>query len=123
MSHFTKLAKANIVDANAYIAAAKELGFSEIKRDAELRGYMGNTQKADVVASLTGCRYDVGIVKNGSRFDLVADWWGVRGSLSNAENRFVQMTTKHTIIATYARQGFMARVANKGGNVVVTLSR
>ena len=124
MSHFTKLDRAQITSPEAFKKAAKELGFTEIKENAEMRGFMGNRQKADVVASRPGCAYDVGIVKAGSKYDLISDWWGVRQTIDNPEDAFVRLTTKHTIVDTYRRQGFMAQVKTDiHNNITVTLTR
>lgn len=125
MSHFTKLEKANIVDPKAFIAAAKELGFTEIKEKAKMRGYMGSTMQADVVVAQPTGRYDVGIVKNGSKYDLIADWWGV-GQLQGTRgaDAFLRLTTKHTLINQYRRQGFLARVSEDvSRNITLTLTR
>ena len=124
MSHFTKLDRAQIKSADAFIKACADLGFVQVKRDAQMRGYAGNTQKADVVASHPSCAYDVGLAKSGTGFDLIGDWWGIRRTVPDCENAFVRLTTKHTIIDTYRRQGFMAQVKTDAqNNIVVTLSR
>ena len=125
MSHFTKLDKSNIVDPKAFIAAAKELGFTTIKENATMNGYMGRTMKADIVAQQPGGRYDVGLVKNGSKYDLIADWWGV-GNLqgTSGSDAFLRLTTKHTLINRYRMQGFTARIQEDAAhNITVSLTR
>lgn len=124
MSHYTKLERANIIDPKAFIAAAKELGFHEIVENGIARGYQGATEKMDVVARHPGCKYDVGIKKNGKTFDLIADWWGVRQTVPDAENAFVRLTTKWTIIAQYRKLGFTPRITEKADKSLhIELSR
>ncbi len=135
MSHFTKLDKANITDAGAFEAAAKELGL-KTERNAEVRDYDGKRIKADV-AVRTGAGYDIALKKNGSKFDMMADWSMMllpedlrkkcaadkRGGAQLA-NRLVALTTKHTLINQYRRQGFTARVTEDAKlNLTVTLTR
>lgn len=135
MSHFTKCAKAKIIDAGAFEEACKELGMTDIKRSATMRGYAGKTQAADVLAAFPNTRYDVGIVKGeDGKFDLMADFWGVQLGLPDSwrfprtqdgiQNAIIQTTAKHTLTRQYAAQGFMAQVQEKeDGSVVVELTR
>ena len=124
MSHFTSLSKTNVVDAEAFIKAAAELGFTEVIRNGVANGYQGNKLKADVVVRMKGCPYDIALVKNGKKYDVISDWWGVRQYARDCEGKLSQLTAKHTIVRKYARQGFRAsvKVDNKN-NLVVTLSR
>lgn len=124
MSHFTTCAKANIVDEQAFIDASKELGFTKIQKNATMRGYQGNKMKADVVVSHPACPYDVGIIKNGKRFDLIADFWGVNQTLRDSANAFSRTTTKHTLVRQYRRQGFQARITtNQDNSIHISLTR
>ena len=124
MSHFTSLQKVAITDVSAFIKAAKELGFTEVKRNAKMRGFAGNTQQAEVVVSHPKCEYDIGLVKNNGKLEVVSDWWGVDHTVSNAADRISQLTTKHTIVSKYSKMGFMAQtVTDKKGNIVVNLTR
>jgi len=123
MSHFTKLDRCNIIDAEAFVAACQELGFLAIRQNVEIRDYYGQTMQVDIAINCG--RYDIALKKNAAgTYDLVADWWGVMGSgnklpeklraacRSEAElqNMLLKYTTKHTIISRYKRQGFRAIV-------------
>ena len=67
------------------------------------------------------------------RFDMIGDWWGICHQLpkqlagavqSDVQDALLLTTTKHAIIATYARQGFMSRVSeDKTHNITDVLSR
>lgn len=120
MSHFTKVSTANIVSKESFIAACKELGYTEIKENASIRGWAGQGLKCDVAVTVPNSKYDFGIQKNGSKFDLIAEDFLSRDILG----RVIQMTTKHTIVAQYRRQGFVARVTQKADQSLhITLTR
>lgn len=125
MSHFTSLSKVDVVDKQAFIKAAKELGFTEVILNGKMNGYQGNKMDADVVVRKKGCPYDIGLVKKGKKFDVISDWWGVRQhSVPDIESRISQLTTKHTVVNKYAKLGFLAKTTtDKQGNLVVSLSR
>jgi len=120
VSHFTKVSTANIVSKDSFIAACKELGYKDIKENAPIRGWSGRTTQCDVAVTVPNSKYDFGIQKNGSRFDLIAEDFLDRKILG----RVVQMTTKHTILAQYRLKGFIARVTEKADQSLhITLTR
>ena len=121
MSHFTKLETANIVSKEHFIAACRELGYKDIKEGGAIRGWNGRTEAMDVAVTVPNSQYDFGIKRSadGKKFDLIAEDFLDRAILG----KVVQMTTKHTIIAQYRRQGFTARVTEKAGNLHVSLTR
>lgn len=142
MSHFTKLDRANITNADAFAAACKELGLTDVRKNVDVKDYYGHKETVDVAARAPGARYDIAIKKNASgRFDMVADWWGVRthdraknpvldklGAFergdASLQDALLRTTTKHTLIANYRRQGFVARVQEDAKhNITVTLTR
>ena len=122
MSHFTKIDKAEIVDAKAFSAACEELGFEGIKFDVEITDYYKN--KITVEVAVPVGKYDIALQKNErSTYDMVADWWGVLlqreqlpekakkcRSESDLQNLLLKYTTKHTIVRKYKKQGWRARV-------------
>lgn len=119
MSHFTAVSTANIVSKESFIAAVKELGYTDIKEKGTIRGWAGQTQEMDVAVTVPNSLYDFGIRKNGNKYDLIAEDYFDKKALG----RVVQVTTKHTIVSQYRRQGFIARVVEKAGNLHVTLTR
>lgn len=138
MSHMTKLDKANIVNADAFIAAANELGL-KTEKNAEIKDWARKSVKVHV-AVRTEARYDIGLQKNGSKFDMIGDFsmMQISPELSkkvvpegksyasgyDVANRLLALTTKHTLIAQYRRQGFAARIQEDAQrNIVVTLTR
>jgi hypothetical protein len=133
MSHFTKLESANIVSAKAFEAAVRELGFTNIKHNSTTTDYYGKTIEADVVASGAG-KYDVALKKNGEgKYDMLADWWGIRTHNNMKEfaglddrgiqNKILRHTTKHTIVDKYRREGYRASVQDDGKQLRIQLSK
>ena len=135
MSHFTSLQKANIKDVEAFVAACQELGFTNIRRNVQITDFYGNQITVDVAASAGG-RYDVALRKNTSgSYDMVADWWGVRGSKlsshfkgcvtdEDVQNVLLKHTTKNTLINNFKRQGFRASYTEtENGDLRLQLSR
>jgi len=121
MSHFTKIDRANIIDTAAFISACKELGLVNVKRNVEITDFYGKKITVDVAINVG--RYDIALQKNASgTYDMVADWWGIRGErglsekLKNCQtdedlqNMILKHTTKHTIVSRYRRQGFRANI-------------
>jgi hypothetical protein len=134
LSHFTKLAKANITSADAFIKACRELGLNDITKSTRIADYAGRAIDVDVAAAV-GSKYHVAIQKNGKgTYDMVSDWWGVRGAGHPAfkscrtdqdiADKMLKHTTKHTIIDTYQKKGFRATVTDgEDESVVVKLRR
>lgn len=135
MSHFTRTAKANITNKDSFILACKEVGLTDIKLDTEIRDWAGKREKVDVAARIDD-KYSVGIQRNGNKWDILADWsmcnpsQTVRGKIGghgrgeDLMNALIRVTTKHTIINTYRRQGFLAKVTEDAkNNIHVTLTR
>lgn len=133
MSHFTKLDVAQIVDADAFEAAAKELGF-KTSRNCIAKSYHGrNSLECDVAVHMIPGD-DIALTKNkDGKFDMQADWSYMGSSMirgtqfktvKDLQDRLVQLTAKHTIVQRYKRQGFRADVSeDENQNLNVTLTR
>ena len=135
MSHFTKLDRAKIVDPEAFIKACADLGLTDVHRDIEIKDFYGKKIMVDVAVK-TG-KYDLALVKGeDGKYDLTADWWGVRGERSqemrdakiisdtDLQNYLLRHSTKHTIVQRYKRQGFRADIReDENQNLTVKLTR
>ena len=75
MSHFATV-QTRITDLACLKQALADLGHAVEEGAADVRGYRGAREKADLVVR-TGSAYDVGVRKVGDAYELVADWWGV----------------------------------------------
>ncbi len=134
MSHFTKIERANIISAQAFIKACEELGFVGVKENCNIKDYYGKTQQVDVAISCG--KYDIALKKNANgTYDLIADWWGVQQvglppklktcmTDEDVQNMILKHTTKHTLIAQYRKQGFRATVReDENENLQIDLLR
>lgn len=116
------------------------MGLTDVRKNVAVKDFYGKSETVDVAARAPGAKYDVAIKKNSTgRFDMISDWWGVRGeraryaalekmgalaSDESLQDAILRTTTKHTLIANYRRQGFMARVKEDAQhNITVTLTR
>lgn len=134
MSHFTKIDRANIIDTVAFASACKELGFVDVRKNVEITDFYGKRITVDVAIKCG--KYDIALQKNkAGTYDMVADWWGVRGSNlpdklkkcrsdEDLQNMILKHTTKNTIVNRYKRQGFRATVReDEDENLHVELAR
>jgi hypothetical protein len=78
MSHFTRL-KTQLIDRELLRSALTDLGHRVEVGDVEVRGWNGRTTKAELKVATRNKGYDIGFVRSGKSFDLVADWYGIRG--------------------------------------------
>lgn len=133
MSHFTKLDRAKIKDADAFVKACAELGLTSVQRNVAIRDFYG--KQIDVDVAVKAGEYDLALKKNAEgSYDMVADWWGVRGSGlltrkdikndADLQDFLLRTTTKHTIVSKYRSQGFHASVTeDENQNINVVLQR
>ena len=138
MSHFTKLDKANIVSQDAFLAACEELGLYEVIKNTTITDYYGNKTNVDVAVKVG--RYHIGLQKNqAGTYDMIADWWGVRGNLPDGKlrtalgNQFseediqdcmLRYTTKHTITQKYKKLGFRINVQeDENKSLIVNMTK
>lgn len=76
MSHFTRV-RTKVKNREQLIQALENLGYT-VEERAEVRGWRGRTERADVVVRLEG-KYDIGFKRANRQqaFEVVADWFGV----------------------------------------------
>lgn len=135
MSHFSKMNDVQIVDPKAFEESGKELGF-KVTNNTKIKAYDGTKILCDVAIS-TGT-YDVGLVKEGSSYRMVADWWGVQrekdlpqkyrqalrgNSEKDHQDVFKRYTTKNTIVNKYRKQGYRVNVKEEGQKLIVNMEK
>lgn len=89
MSHFTTVAT-KINDLNCLMKALAKLNlkYTHDEQGATVKGYRGQTSKAEI--SIHMGRYDIGVVKNeDGTYGLQADWWGIETTVGKTEQEFV----------------------------------
>lgn len=100
MSHFTTI-KTRINDFEILKKSLKELGYSFQEGNLQVKGYQGITEKVNLLVKMQG-GYNIGFRKNAQgTYDVIADWWGVRGV---SENTFKQQikSIENKILQQYA---------------------
>ncbi len=110
MSHFTTV-KTKIRDMVCLKQALEDLNFEyeEAEEGVEVRGYMGQLEKADLVIKASKT-YDVGVRQTENGIELLADWWGVETTRGLTEEEFVgqlnQRYAYHKVIKEVKARGF-----------------
>lgn len=106
MSHFTRI-KTKIVEKEFLLNALKDLGYPYEEGGNEVKGYGGRRTPADIRVKTANPGYDIGFYKNGDTYEIVADWFGLRGL---NQQKFVEQLTQryayHTTRARLEEQGF-----------------
>ncbi|HIK27600.1 MAG: DUF1257 domain-containing protein [Oscillatoriaceae bacterium SKW80] len=125
MSHFSQI-KTQIRNLTSLQAALSDLGIDWKPGPREVRGYRGQTYKADIAIEQKN-GYDIGFSWNGTEYELVADlqFWEQAWSV----NRFLSMVTQryayHTVINETTKQGFQLaeQQKNEDGSIRLVLQR
>jgi hypothetical protein len=110
MSHFTTV-KTKIRDMICLKQALEDLNyeFQEAEEGVEVRGYLGQKEKADLVIKASKT-YDVGVRQTADGIELLADWWGVETTRGLTEEEFVNQLTQryayHKVIKEVKARGF-----------------
>ena len=105
MSHFSTL-RTKVSDAEILKNSLRDLGITT-KTEADVRGYNGQSIRADIVAVLEG-EYDLGWSRNtDGSFDLIADLWGVAKKHNQTEliNSINQKYAVNRTLADVKRPG------------------
>ena len=98
MSHFTKI-KTQMVEREYLLQALKDLGYACEEEDAKIGGFGRQRQQVDIKVKTRG--YDIGFRKAGKSYEIVADWWGVRGI--NRKEFLQQVTQRYAYHAARAK--------------------
>lgn len=125
MSHFSQI-KTQIRNLTSLQAALSDLGIDWKSGPREVRGYRGQTYKAEISIEQNN-GYDIGFSWNGAEYELVADlqFWEQAWSV----NRFLSMVTQryayHTVVSETTKQGFQLaeQQKNEDGSIRLVLQR
>lgn len=106
MSHFTKL-KTEMVEKQYLLAALKDLEYQYEEGDVEISGWRGAKQRAEVKVRTSNAGFDIGFRKNGNCYEMIADWYGIRGiSKKSLAEQLNQRYAYHATKAKLESQGF-----------------
>lgn len=125
MSHFTRI-KTQMVEKEYLVQALKDLGYAYEEGNLKIRGFGGQRTPVEVKIPKKSFGYDIGFRKAGDAYEVVADWWGIRGI---SRKRFVQQVTQryayHAARAKLEAQGFAlaSEEIQKDGRIHLVLRR
>jgi hypothetical protein len=109
MSHFTRI-KTQMVEQKLLLQALKDLGYSYEVGEVEVRGFARGKTRAEIKIHTENRNYDIGFRKAGDAYEIVADWWGVKGV---KQEQFQQQVTQR-----YAYHAARAKLEAQGFNLV-----
>ena len=104
MSHISRL-KTQIVEKEYLLQALQDLGYTYEEGDLTVGGF---TERAKVeVKVVLRMSNDIGFRRVGDHYEIVADWWGVRGVKEKEfANQVSQRYAYHAARARLEQQGF-----------------
>jgi hypothetical protein len=125
MSHFTRI-KTQMVEQEYLKQALKDLGYTYQEGDVKIRGFGGKRTQVQIKVPTKNRGYDIGFRKVGEVYEVVADWWGIRGI---KQKLFIQQVSQryayHAARTKLEEQGF-ALVSEKvqdGNRIHLVLRR
>ncbi len=124
MSHFSRI-QTHFVDKDFLKMALRDLGFTFEEGEQEVRGFGGQKTQVDLRVPLK-LIYDIGFRKKGNTYEIVADWFGVRGiNQKDFTNRLSQRYAYHATRAKLEQQGFdmVEEKVEETGQIRIVLRR
>lgn len=103
MSHFSKI-KVEIHDEECLLKALEDLGY-RYQRNAEIRGFGGKRMRVDIALPQEG-GYDIGFLREGKEFRMVADLWGLKVDKDEFLKQVKQRYAYHVVLKQAKTQGF-----------------
>lgn len=106
MSHFTRI-KTRIVSLDHLKAALTDLGYAFQEGRHRIRGYGGQTTAVEIKIPTRSQGYDLGFVREGEAYTLVADWYGIHDIKQDVFLRqLTQRYAYHAVREQLAEQDF-----------------
>ena len=125
MSHFSNI-KTKIRNLDSLKSALNDLNIDWKNGPGIVRGYQGQTHKADVVVEQAN-DYDFGFSWNGSEYELVADlqYWKQPLTVEGFLRQVTQRYAYHTVVNETANQGFSIteQEKNQDGSIRLVVQR
>ena len=124
MSHISHV-KTQMIEKEFLTQALKDLGYSYEEGDLEIKGTGG--KKANVAIKINlRLSLDIGLQKNGDAYEIVADWYGVRGIKKKEFSE--KLMQRYAYVATKAKleeQGFslVSEEVGEKGKIHLVLRR
>lgn len=124
MSHFSRI-QTQMVDKDFVLKALKDLGFSFEEGEQQVMGFGGQKNQVDIRIPLK-MSYDIGLRKKENSYEIVADWFGVRGiNQKEFTQRLMQRYAYHATRAKLEQQGFnmVEEKVEETGQIRIVLRR
>jgi len=124
MSHFSRI-KTQIVEKTFLIKALEDLGFAIEEGDLEVKGFAGQKMAVEVIAAQR-FSYPIGFRKNQDSYEIIADWYGVRGARREEfKNQLMRRYAYHAARARLEAQGFtlVSEEVEEKGQIRLVLRR
>ncbi|MDD3175438.1 MAG: DUF1257 domain-containing protein [Candidatus Nanoarchaeia archaeon] len=135
MSHFSTV-RTEIKNRDHLVSALKQMNYSVKTGNYQCRGYQGNTQSVELLIENAGSGYDLGFRNNNGNYELVADWYGIKGvnsdqlinniqsEITKIENKIKQEYAYNTVKEKLLDQGFeIDDELREDGEIRIKLSR
>jgi len=107
MSHFTRI-KTQMVEQEYITRALSDLGYHWEQGELKVKGFAGARALVAIKVKLPGSSHEIGFRKSGEGFEIIADWWGVRGvSREKFRQQVSQRYAYHAARAKLENQGFV----------------
>jgi Protein of unknown function (DUF1257) len=125
MSHFSQI-KTQIRNLVSLKSALTDLGIDWKAGPEQVRGYRGQTLKAEVAIEQDN-GYDIGFSWNGNEYELVADlqYWQQASSVERFLQQVTQRYAYHTVMTETQKQGFQVteQQNNQDGSIRLVVQR
>jgi Protein of unknown function (DUF1257) len=125
MSHFSQI-KTQIRNLTSLQAALTELGIDWKSGPQDVRGYRGQTRKADIAIQQDN-GYDIGFSWNGSEYELIADlqYWKQPLTVERFLSKVTQGYAYQTVLSETTQRGFQVteQKQNADGSIRLVLQR
>jgi hypothetical protein len=123
VSHITRI-KTQIVEKEQLLRALDDLGYRYEEGDLVLNSVGGEKTRVEIKV-LMRMSFDIGFRKTPQGYEIVADWWGVRGvNQKEFTTRLLQRYAYHTTRAKLEAQGFnLVEETTHDGQIHLTLRR
>jgi hypothetical protein len=125
MSHFSNI-KTKIRNLTSLKAALDDVGIDWKSGPSQVRGYQGQTAKADIVVKQNN-DYDIGFSWNGSEYELIADlqYWQQPLTVDGFLSKVTQRYAYHTVVNEASKQGFAVaeQEKNRDGSIRLVVQR
>jgi hypothetical protein len=124
MSHFSRI-NTKMDEKKFVLMALQDLGFSFEEGEQQVRGFSGQAMQVDIRVPLK-LSYDIGLRKNGKSYEIIADWFGVRGiNQKDFSQKLMQRYAYHATREKLEDQGFamVEEKVEETGQIRIVLRR